>query len=73
MLMGEVQAMKGDEVPLIPVNLKALPLAEHVDTIPMDPSTTRSYGSSRKPCRHALRCWPAGQPWSQVKVSASPT
>ena len=37
MLKDEVQAMKGDEVPLIPMNLKALLMEEHVDAIPWIP------------------------------------
>ena len=71
-LNDEVQVMKGDEVPLIPMNLETLLMEEHIDAIPWIPYHP-SYGSSREPCRHGLRCRPASQPWSQAKVSASPT
>ena len=33
----EVQAMKGDEVPLIPTNLETLLMEEHMDAIPWIP------------------------------------
>ena len=36
-LKDEVQVMKGDEVPLIPMNLKTLLMEEHVDAIPWIP------------------------------------
>ena len=68
-----VQAMKGDEVPPIPVNLETLLMEEHMDAIPWIPYHPDPMESSRQPYRHALRCWPASQPWTQVKVSASPT
>ena len=37
MLKDEVQVMKGDEVPLIPTNLKTLLMEEHIDAIPWIP------------------------------------
>ena len=37
MLKDEVQVMKGDKVPLIPMNLKTLLMEEHVDAIPWIP------------------------------------
>ena len=33
----EVQVMKGDEVPLIPMNLETLLMEEHMDAIPWIP------------------------------------
>ena len=36
-LKDKVQVMKGDEVPLIPMNLEALLMEEHVDAIPWIP------------------------------------
>ena len=37
MLKGKVQAMIGDEVPLIPTILETLLMEEHVDAIPWIP------------------------------------
>ena len=37
MLKDEVQVMKDNEVPLIPMNLETLLIAEHVDAIPWIP------------------------------------
>ena len=37
MLEDEVQVMKGDEVPPIPMNLETLLMEEHIDTIPWIP------------------------------------
>ena len=37
MLKDEVQVMKGEEVPLIPMNLKTLLMEEHIDAIPWIP------------------------------------
>ena len=37
MLKDEVQVMKGDEVPPIPINLETLLMEEHVDAIPWIP------------------------------------
>ena len=36
-LKDEVQVMKGDKVPLNPMNLEAPLMEEHVDAIPLDP------------------------------------
>ena len=71
MLKDEVQVMKGDEVPLIPTNLKTLLMEEHVDTIPWIPYHP-TYGFPRKSGRCTPRCQPTSQPWLQAKVSASP-
>ena len=60
----------GDEVSPIPMNLKTLLMEEHVDAIPGS-LTTQPYGSSRESGRCTPGCWPASQPWSQVKVSAA--
>ena len=71
MLKDEVQAMKGDEVPLIPMKPQDPPYGGAHRCHPLDPLPTRPYGSPRKSGRCTPRCRPASQPWSQVKVSAS--
>ena len=64
--------MKGDEVPLIPMNLKTLLMEGAHGCHPLDPLPPDPMDLLGKPCRCTPRCQPASQPWSQVKVSASP-